>query len=228
MHSKVLRIAGLSLIVAALAGCATGPTKPLPPQVAAVIPTAYMVIADGAVGLAVSKGVRPQDIAEGAFQLQKFSSGQPVSVQALTTEIQKLEAQANFNPAQVAAVTQLRMAFDTIVLGYVQGGVISGTAQTTLTQIFSDVIMAAELLGAIPPTAAADPAEIGPPAAAATQRPGAAMAALESPQLVGAATSTLIVASLQAFKHITVGAPAAAAITVLATFTAGFIDHLTE
>lgn len=228
-----LSIAGLVLAAAVLlTGCSTAPTKPLPPQLAAVAPTAFRVIADGAVGVAVSKGVKPADIAMGAYQLKQIASGQNVTMQALTTEIMKLEQQAGLNAAQVLAVAEMRAAFDTVILGYINNGVIAGTAQTTLQEIFDDLISASVLLGAPVPGAAgplptADndlsvpttTADAGPPVPSRTP----SLATLESPPVVGGATSTVIVAALKAFAHIQVSSPTAAAITVLGTFLAGWI-----
>lgn len=228
MLHKAIRCAAALVVLAIASGCTTAPTKPLPPQLAAIAPTAFVVLADGAVGLAVSKGVKPDDIASIAYQLDQFASGQNVTVQALTTEIMHLEQQANLNAVQIAAITQLRAAFDTIILGYITNGVIDGTAKTTLHEILQNLISAAVLLGApapgpttpgTPSTADSTAPIFGPPAPDAKQQ-SSTMRALESPALVGGATSTVIVASLQAFKHLTVSAPTAAAITVLATFLA--------
>lgn len=233
MRMTKLFVVGAALAaVAMLEGCTTAPMKPIPPQVAAIAPTAFVVLADGAVGVAISKGVKPADIATIAYQLEQFASGHAVTVQALTAEIQRLEMQANLNTAQIAAITELRAAFDMIIAGYISGGVISGQAQTTILEILQDVITAAELLGAPapnPPTAdsaafnSTYTADIGPPAPAVSQR-SPSMQMLESPAVIGGATSTLIVASLQAFGHISVAAPAAAAITVLGTFIAAWLE----
>lgn len=234
MLHKAIKIAA-ALVAIALAGCGTAPTKPLPPQVAAVAPTAFRVIADGAVGVAVSKGVKPADIAAGAYQLEQFASGQNVTMQALTTEIMKLEQQAALNPAQMLAVGEMRAAFDTIILGYINNGVIAGTAKTTLQEILNDIIAAAVLLGAPPPVpvpASADndvvlttttTADSGPPAPARAKSPS--MAALESPPVVGAALSTVTVAALKAFAHVEVSSPVAAGISVIGAFLAGWLEQ---
>lgn len=231
MLHKAIKIAA-ALVAIALAGCGTAPTKPLPPQVAAVAPTAFRVIADGAVGVAVSKGVKPADIAAGAYQLEQFASGQNVTMQALTTEIMKLEQQAALNPAQMLAVGEMRAAFDTIILGYINNGVIAGTAKTTLQEILNDIIAAAVLLGAPPPVpvpASADndvvltttTADSGAPARAKSP----SMAALESPPVVGAALSTVTVAALKAFAHVEVSSPVAAGISVIGAFLAGWLEQ---
>jgi hypothetical protein len=201
-----------------LSGCATAPaTKTGTPSTAsAVVPTSIMVLADGAVGVAVSKGVSPALIAGDAYQLLQFTSGKSITIQALTAEIQTLETKANLNTAQTAAVSELVAAFDGIIAGYIQAGSLPTGAQTTLEEIFGDLITAAELMGAPNPAPA-----VVPVAGATSSSP--AMASLESPAVVGAATSTLIVAALKAFKGITVASPAAAAITVLASFLASWL-----
>lgn len=232
MRNRLLCVVGVLAAAIALSACTTAPAAKttVSSTVAAVTPTAIMVLADGAVGVAVSKGVSPALIASGAYQLGQLASGQVITVQAITTEIQALETKGNLNVGEVAAITELRTAFDTIIAGYVQGGALPAAAQTTLAEIFGDVVSAAELLGAPnpavlapgTPAAPATPAtsSIGPPAPSSRQ---SALSMLESPAVVGASTSTLIVASLQAFKGITVAAPAAAAITVVGTFLAALI-----
>lgn len=155
-----LSLAGLVLVAAVLlTGCSTTPTKSavISPQLIAAAPTAFRVIADGAVGVAVSKGVKPADIASGAYQLEQFAAGQNVTMQALTTEIMKLEQQAGLNPTQMIAVAEMRAAFDSIIIGYINNGVIAGTAKTTLQEILDDLISAAVLLGAPPPGPAIPP-----------------------------------------------------------------------
>lgn len=224
-----------SLVLAAavlLTGCSTAPPKSVSPQLIAAAPTAFRVIADGAVGVAVSKGVKPADIASGAYQLEQFAAGQNVTMQALTTEIMKLEQQAGLNPAQMIAVAEMRAAFDSIIIGYINNGVIAGTAKTTLQEILDDLISAAVLLGAPPPGPAIAPtadsdvlpatvtADVGPPAP--TKSP--AMATLESPTVVGAAASTVLVAALKAFAHVEVSSPVAAGVAVLGSFAAGWLE----
>lgn len=232
MLHKAIKIAA-ALAAIALVGCSTAPTKPLPPQVAAVAPSAFRVIADGAVGVAVSKGVKPADIAAGAYQLEQFASGQNVTMQALTTEIMKLEQQAGLNPAQMLAIGEMRAAFDTVILGYINNGVIAGTAKTTLQEILDDLISAAMLLGApspgpaVPPSADSDviltttTADIGPP----TPMKSPSIATLESPPIIGAAVSTVTVAALKAFAHVEVSSPVAAGISVLGAFLAGWLEQ---
>lgn len=226
-----LCIAGALLACAVLlTGCGTAPTKQqvLLPQLAAIPPTAFTVLAQGAVGVAVSKGVKATDIASGAYQLKQFAGGENVSIQALTTEIVKLEQKAGLNTEQVVAVTEMRTVFDTIIIGYINNGVISGTAKTTLLTILNDVIAAAVLLGAPNPDPSVPTADtgvsvdqIGPPAPP-TQSP--AMATLESPAVVGAAASTVLVAALKVFAHVQVSSPVAAGIAVLGSFTAGWLE----
>jgi len=226
-----LSIAGALLACAVLlTGCSTAPTKQeiVSPQLAAIAPTAFTVMAQGAVGVAVSKGVKASDIASGAYQLKQFASGENVSVQALTTEIMRLEQKAGLNTEQVVAVTQMRTAFDTIILGYINNGVIAGTAKTTLLEILDNMIAAAVLLGAPNPDQSVPTADtgvtvdqIGPPAPP-TRSP--AMATLESPAIVGAAASTVLVAALKAFAHVEVSSPVAAGIAVLGSFTAGWLE----
>jgi hypothetical protein len=219
-----------------LTGCANAPMKPIPPQIAALAPSAFVVLADGAVGVAVSKGVKPADIATIAYQLQQFASGSSITVQALTAEIQKLEAQANLNTAQTAAIVELRAAFDAIIAGYINNGVLSAAAKTTINEILQDLIVAAEMLGApapgpVPASPTADSVtltnvtadSVGPPAPSSSSSP--AMATLESPQVVGGATTTVIVAALKAFGHVNVSSPVAASIAVMATFLAGWLAN---
>ena len=78
-------------------------------------------------------------------------------MQALTTEIMKLEKQVGLNPVQMIAVAEMRAAFDSIIIGYINNGVIAGTAKTTLQEILDDLIAAAVLLGAPPPGPAIPP-----------------------------------------------------------------------
>ena len=231
MRHKISFVAALLACAVLFTGCTTAPTKSvvIPPQVAAIAPTAFTVLAQGAVGVAVSKGIKAADIASGAYQLKQLASGDNVTVQALTTEIMKLEQKAGLNTAQVVAVTEMRAAFDTIILGYINNGVISGNAKTTLFEILDNVIAAAVLLGAPNPdpnVPTADAAAVdqvtGPPATAAAQSP--AMATLESPTVVGAAASTVLVAALKAFAHVEVSSPVAAGIAVLGSFAAGWLE----
>lgn len=170
------------------------------------------------------------EIATVAYQLKQFVDGGVISVGAVTAEIQAIEKKANLNADEVIAIAGVRAAVDTLIASYIANGVIAPSATTTIDAFLSDVITAAEMLGApvptgtmAPGTAAVAPpvAEIGPPAPS-----GGAWSTLESPPIVGAATSTLIVGALQAFRHVTVSAPAAAAITVLATFLAGWLSSL--
>lgn len=229
---KKLSFAGVLLAcVVLVTGCSTAPTKQqiVSPQLAAIAPTAFTVLAQGAVGVAVSKGIRAADIASGAYQLKQIANGESVSVQALTTEIMNLEQKAGLNAEQVVAITEMRAAFDTIILGYVNNGVISGTAKTTLLEILDNVISAAVLLGAPNPYGSAPIAntglsieQIGPPGPVPQQSP--AMATLESPSVVGAAASTILVAALKAFAHVEVSSPVAAGIAVLGSFAAGWLE----
>jgi PBP1b-binding outer membrane lipoprotein LpoB len=206
------------LVSLLLSGCATAPTTKTgtPSTAAAIVPTSIMVLADGAVGVAVSKGVSPSLIASDAYQLLQFTSGKSITIQALTAEIQTLETKANLNGVQAAAVSELVAAFDGIIAGYIQAGSLPASAQTTLEEIFGDLITAAELMGAPNPAPSTVPV-------ASVPSSSPAMAGLESPPVVGAATSTVIVAALKAFKGITVSSPAAAAITVLASFLAAWL-----
>lgn len=229
MRNRLFLVGAILACAIALTGCSMAPTKQqiISPQLAAIAPTAFTVLAQGAVGVAVSKGIKADDIASGAYQLKHFASGENVSVQALTTEIMKLEQKAGLNAAQVVAVTEMRAVFDTIILGYVNNGVLSGTAKTDLLQILSDVISAAVLLGAPNPDSSVPLADTGlaiesngPPAPA--QSP--AMATLESPTVVGAAASTVLVAALKAFAHVEVSSPVAAGIAVLGSFAAGWLE----
>lgn len=223
MHLKKWSLTGAMLaLLAILGGCANTPMKPLPPQVAALAPSAFVVLADGAVGVAVSKGVKPADIAMIAFQLEQFANGSSITIQALTVEMQKLEAKAGLNTAQLAAIGELRGAFDMIIAGYVTNGAIPPAAKTTIVEILQDLIAAAEMLGAPDPATASSTlpvADIGPPAPSSSP----AMSTLESPQVVGAATATVLVAALKAFGHVNVSSPVAASIAVMSTFLAGWL-----
>ena len=71
------------------------------------------------------------------------------------------------------------------------------------------------------PTTMDVPQEV--PAAAPAPR-FALAAAVESPAAVGAASATVLVSCLQAFRHISVNGPTPAAITVLFTVSAALLD----
>lgn len=237
--SKIRFFVPLSLMAIFFCGCTTVPPGKSPSNqqqiIASVEPAAIQTVATAAVGVAVSKGISASQIAIVAYQLQKFVSGSNITVGAVTTEIQSLEQKANLNTDQVVAIAGVRAIVDGLISSYIANGVISPSATTTLDAFLNDVIMAAEMLGSPFPGGTVTPgapaaqanaptADMGPPAPSPTS--SSAWKSLESPQLVGAATSTLIVGALQAWGHLTVAAPAAAAITVLATFLAGWLSTL--
>lgn len=208
----------LTLLILAFSGCATIGKLNTDP----VAQAALGAVVDVAVGEAVQKGVQPAAMVAIATQLEAFDTGAAVTVPALTAEIQALVVKANLNPGQIAAVQILEATLDALITQQLAAassapaGAISSSTITTINIVLTDVITAAQLYSAQPATTLDIP----------LQNKHFVLASVESPQMVGGAASLVLVASLQAFGHVSVGAPVAAALTVLLTAGAALIDEL--
>lgn len=104
--------------------------------------------------------------------------------------------------------------------------------QVALVPVVNQAIAAAQAAASSAPSSAPAPVSSAPTALAvpATDVPAQnrhfVLAAVESPQAVGASAALVLIGCLQAFEHISVNAPTGAAITVLFTVAAAAIDNL--
>lgn len=208
----------------ALSACQTVPQLSSNPIAQAAVAAAI----DVGVGEAVTKGgISPALLVEGAKELKAYDTGQSVTIPALQAEVQVLILKYNLNPGQAAAVQVLEATLNALIQTQLQASssapssapaAISADVVTTLNIVLDDVISAASLYQ----TGAAAPATTDVP----PQNKHFVLASVESPPVVGAAASLVLVASLQAFAHVQVASPVAAAITVLFTVGAAAIDNL--
>lgn len=218
----------VAVILIMMCSCATTAKLNTDP----VAQAAVAAVVDVAVGEAVQQGVQPAAMVQIAAQLQAFDTGQATTVPALAAEIQTLVAKANLNPAQVAAVTILEATLNAVISQQLQaassapGGALNADTITTINIVLQDIVTAAQLYSgqpAQPPTtslAPSTPIDIPP------QNRHFVLSSVESPQVVGASASLVLIACLQAFAHVDVNAPVGAAITVLFTVGAAAIDNL--
>jgi hypothetical protein len=126
------------------------------------------------------------------------------------------------NPGQVAAVQVLVATTNALIQAQVRApssapAAISADILTTLNIVLDDVISAASIYA---------PAVGVPTTDIPQQNKHFVLASVETPEVVGGSVSLLLVLSLNAFAHIAISPPAAAAITVLATAGAALIDNL--
>lgn len=214
----------LMLLLPLLHGCTTANGKLAPPtlttsQLQALTKTvcttlnADIVVLEGPTGktlLAANPKATAELSAAGVAVASVCASGAAVDVTSLQTIVNTVL------PALTDVVAAIPQIPD-------QPEILAGltAAQLILIPVVNQLIDMAPASSA--PSSA--PASSAPPAALVPVPPqNRTFALIESPQAVGGATAALTIASLQAFWHISTSAPAAAAMVVLATLGAAYLD----
>lgn len=219
------RIAIVGLLAAScLLGCATWQKI----TTAVSSPQAQPFILAGAqiaVATAESKGVTAAQILDVAQKGLQASSNTAATLTTVAAAINTELAKQNLPQGDIDAAIILEASFSAYIQSKVGDNASLAQTQAAVADVLNAIIQAAGGLQAAPITSI-EPQTFAPVADVPPQNKHFVLASVEAPTVVGSAMSLVLVSSLQAFGHVSVGAPVAAAITVLFTAGAALIDNL--
>lgn len=218
----------LVLLLPFLHGCAT--LQKLTASVSS--PAAQPFIQAGAqvaVATAEAKGISGAQIIGVAQKALQADSGTAATLATVGAAINAELMKLNLPAGDIAAASILEASFSLYINQQLGNNATVAQTQAAVADVLNAIIAAAGGLQALPATISSVPS--GPTAFVAptdvpAQNKRFVLAAVESPPVVGAAASLVLVGSMQAFAHISVPAPTAAALTVLFTIGAALIDNL--
>lgn len=203
--------APLLLVGFLLGGCATVSkvdTAITSPQAQPILTAA----ADVAVATAKQKGISAAEIQSIATQALAADQGASATLAAVAAAVNTELGKLNLPAADVAAAQVLEVALGAAIQAQIGNNATVAQTQAAVADVLNAIIAATQLTA---PTAAIQ--TTAPPAKAG------GFSALESPTVIGAATSAGIVGIL-ALKGITVSAPLASAGVVLWTVLAAYLN----
>lgn len=213
MRLFTIRSLCVALTVFALQGCATVgnwfATNP-------VAPVVVTISVDVAIAAAEQNGVKAADINRIAQIALAADQGTTATLAAVSAAVNAEITKLNLPPLDLAAANALEALVSAAVQQKLAGNADLASAQAAVAQVLTAVVAA---------TGGASTTFV-PPVEVPQQNKHFVLSSVESPPVVGASASLVLIACLQAFAHISVNAPVGAAITVLFTVGAAAIDNL--
>jgi hypothetical protein len=203
----------LVLILPMVTGCATVGNWFATDPAAPVVVT---ISVDVAVAAAEQNGVKASDINRIAQIALAADQGTTATLAAVSAAVNAEITKLNLPPLDLAAANALEALVSAAVQQKLAGNADLASAQAAVSQVLTAVIAA---------TGGASTTRVAP-AEVPQQNKHFVLSSVESPQVVGASASLVLIACLQAFAHLNVNAPTGAAITVLFTVGAAALDNL--
>lgn len=222
--SRLFIAAAAAAIVGLASGCATWQKI----TTAVSSPEAQPYILAGAqiaVATAETKGVTRAQILDVAQQGLAASANTSASLSTVASAINAELIKLNLPQGDIDAAIILEATFSAYIQSKVGNNADLAQTRAAIADVLNAIIAAAGGLPTPPVTSNEAPTFV-PLADVPQQNKHFVLASVEAPTVVGSAASLVLVSSLQAFGHVSVGAPVAAAITVLFTAGAALISNL--
>lgn len=213
----------LVLILPLLHGCAT--LTKIENAIGSPAAQPYLIAAaDVAVATAEAKGVSAAQITGIAQKALAADSGTAASLATIAAVANAQIAKLGLPAGDVAAAQILEAALTVAIQAQIGNNASIAQAQSAIAVVLNAIIAAAN--PGVVSAPSSSPTAFVSPADMPARNTHFVLAAVESPTVVGSAAGLVLVASLQAFAHVSVAVPVAAAITVLFTVSAAAIDNL--
>jgi len=214
----------LALVLPLMTGCAT--LSKVETAISSPSAQPYLqAAADVAVATAEAKGITAAQITTIAQQALAADQGTAATLATVAAVANAEIAKLGLPAGDVQAAQILEAALTVAIQAQIGNNASIAQAQAAVAVVLNAILAAANptmVIQSVPsssaPTTAA-PHGAPPAPTSSTDVPAQnkhfVLASVESPQVVGASASLVLVASLQAFGHVSVSAPTAAAVTVL-------------
>lgn len=214
----------LMLLLPLLHGCAT--FQKLTTAISS--PAAQPFIQAGAqvaVTTAEARGISSAQIIGIAQKALQADSGTAATLATVGAAINAELTKLNLPAGDIAAASILEASFSLYIQQQLGNNATVAQTQAAVADVLNAIITAAGGLQSVPATITSIPSAPTTQTVPAQNR-HFVLSSVESPELVGASASLVLIACLQAFAHLSVNAPVGAAITVLFTVSAAAIDNL--